>query len=63
MSEPDPATRPAAKQGDTADGPVTARCNRPAGHDGRHEGRTGRPPGMPVYWGHERDGQQPSASR
>jgi hypothetical protein len=54
MNESDPATCPATKQGDTANGPVTVQCTKTPGHvqagDARHEGRTGRPPGMPVYW-------------
>lgn len=59
----DPATCPATKQGVTAEGPVTIHCRKPPGHveagDERHEGRTGRPPGMPAYW----TDQQPSRSR
>jgi len=50
----DPNACPATKPGTTAQGPITIRCRRPAGHveagDPLHEGRTGAPPGMPVYW-------------
>jgi hypothetical protein len=46
----DAATCTATKDGRTAEGPITIHCAKPAGHDGRHEGRTGTGPGMPVYW-------------
>jgi hypothetical protein len=50
----DPAACPATREGTTARGPIVVRCRKPAGHveagDGRHEGRTGADPGMPVYW-------------
>lgn len=54
----DPNACPATKPGTTAQGPVTIRCRKPVGHveagDERHEGRTGREPGMPVYWTDQR---------
>lgn len=48
--KPDPAACPATKTGRTATGPDEIRCERPAGHGGRHEGHTGAGRGMPVYW-------------
>lgn len=52
--QPNPATCPATKTGDTASGPDTIRCEKPAGHveagDPRHHGHAWGGKGMSAYW-------------